>query len=81
MAADKQKLTEFQLSYLDARDSAIGAAAELGEMRYQLAQAHHQIGSLVHQINLLHASRTWKIGRFILLPLRALRKALRLLMS
>jgi 2-polyprenyl-3-methyl-5-hydroxy-6-metoxy-1,4-benzoquinol methylase len=81
MAADKQKLTDFQLSYLDARDSAIGAAAELGEMRYQLAQAHHQIGSLVHQINLLHASRTWKIGRFILLPLRALRKALRLLMS
>ena len=81
MATDKQKLTEIQLSYLDARDSAIGAAAELGEMRYQLAQAHHQIGSLVHQLNLLHTSRTWKIGRFVLLPLRAIRKALRLLMS
>ena len=81
METNKEELRELQLAYLDARDAAIGASAELGEMRYQHAQAHNQIGSLVHQINLLHTSRTWKIGRFILLPLRATRKALRLLVK
>jgi len=81
MEANDQELIKVRLAYLDARDAAIGAAAELGEMRFQHAQAQRQINSLVEQINLLHTSRTWKIGRFVLLPLRAIRKALRLLMS
>ena len=81
MEAINQELIEVRLAYLDARDAAIGAAAELGEMRFQHAQAQLQVDSLVQQIDLLHTSRTWKIGRFVLLPLRAIRKALRLLMS
>jgi hypothetical protein len=75
------KLTEAQLAMLNARDHAIGAAAELGEIRYQHDIALREIDSLVHQLNLLRGSRTWRIGRFVLLPLRALRKALRLIMS
>ena len=77
----EQSLFDAQISYLAARDSAIGAAAEVGELRFLLARAQHENTVLVHQINLLHTSRTWKIGRTILLPLRVLRKVLRMLMS
>jgi hypothetical protein len=81
MEATGVKLTEAQLAMLNARDHAIGAAAELGEIRYQHDKALREIDSLVHQLNLLRGSRTWRIGRFVLLPLRAIRKALRLIMS
>jgi 2-polyprenyl-3-methyl-5-hydroxy-6-metoxy-1,4-benzoquinol methylase len=74
-------LSDSRIAYLAARDSAIGAAAEVGELRFLLARAQHENTVLVHQINLLHTSRTWKIGRTILLPLRILRKVLRMLMS
>jgi 2-polyprenyl-3-methyl-5-hydroxy-6-metoxy-1,4-benzoquinol methylase len=75
------KVSDSQIAFLDARDSAIGAAAEVGELRFLLNRAHHEQAELINQLNLLHTSRTWKIGRFILLPLRALRKVLRTLMS
>ena len=77
----EKRLSDSRISYLAARDSAIGAAAEVGELRFLLARAQHENTVLVHQINLLHSSRTWKIGRTVLLPLRALRKVLRMLMS
>ena len=72
------ELQELSLAFLNARDSAIGAAAELGEMRFRLEKATSEIDSLVHQLNLLRSSRTWKAGRLLLLPLRAVRKVLRL---
>jgi 2-polyprenyl-3-methyl-5-hydroxy-6-metoxy-1,4-benzoquinol methylase len=77
----EQKLSDSQIAFLDARDSAIGAAAEAGELRFLLDRARHEHAVLTHQFNLLHTSRTWKIGRFVLLPLRAFRKVLRILMS
>jgi len=73
----EQQIIDLQIAILDSRDYAIGTAAELGEMRFQLAQAHQQIDSLALQLDLIHSSRTWKIGRFVLLPLRVLRKVLR----
>lgn len=75
------KLRESQLSLLDARDHAIGAAAELGEIRFLQEISLREIDSLSHQLYILHGSRTWKIGRFVLLPLRAVRKVLSLLMD
>ena len=81
MESNAKKLTETHIAFLDARDHAIGAAAELGELRYQHESARREIDSLAHQLNLLRGSRTWRIGRFVLLPLRAVRKALRLIMS
>lgn len=74
-----EQLSRLSLSLLDARDHAIGASAELGEMRFRHDQARREIDSLVHQLNVLHGSRTWRIGRFMLLPLRAVRKIIRLL--
>ena len=76
---NEQQIIDLQNAILESRDHAIGTAAELGEMRFQLAQAHQKIDSLAHQLNLINSSRTWKIGRFVLLPLRALRKVLRIL--
>jgi chromosome segregation ATPase len=75
------KRQEVNLALLDARDSAIGSAAQLGELRYRHDKSLREIDSLVHQLNLLHGSRTWRIGRFILTPLTALRKVLHLILK
>jgi hypothetical protein len=32
-------------------------------------------------LNLIHGSRTWRIGRFVLLPLTTIRKVLRLILK
>ena len=81
MNDESAQFKEMALAILDARDYAIGASAELGELRFRHDEAVREIDSLVHQLNLLHGSRTWKIGRFVLLPLRVVRKALRLVMN
>ena len=75
------KRQEVNLALLDARDSAIGSAAQLGELRYRHDKSLREIDSLIHQLNLLHGSRTWRIGRFILSPLTALRKVLHLILK
>ena len=81
MEIEITKRQEANLAFLDARDHAIGSAAELGELRYRHDKALREIESLVHQLNLLHGSRTWRIGRFVLSPLTALRKVLRLILK
>ena len=75
----EQQIIDLQNAILESRDHAIGTAAELGEMRFQLAQAKQEIDSLVNQLNLIRSSRTWNIGRTVLLPLRFLRKVLHVL--
>jgi 2-polyprenyl-3-methyl-5-hydroxy-6-metoxy-1,4-benzoquinol methylase len=75
----KAELLEQKVKVLEARDHAIGASAELGVMRHRYTEAQKLVDSLVHQLNVLHGSRTWKIGRFMLLPLRAVRKVVRML--
>jgi hypothetical protein len=75
------KFRESQLALLDARDHAIGASAELGEIRFLQEISLREIDSLSHQLIILHGSRTWKIGRVMLLPLRAIRKVISLLMD
>ena len=81
MEIEITKRQEANLAFLDARDHAIGSAAELGELRYRHDKSLQEIDSLVHQLNLLHGSRTWRIGRFVLSPLTALRKVLRLILK
>jgi hypothetical protein len=75
------ELREAKLAFLGARDNAIGSAAELGEIRFQLQEASMEIESLANQLHILHGSRTWKAGRFLLLPLRVIRKIIRILVS
>jgi 2-polyprenyl-3-methyl-5-hydroxy-6-metoxy-1,4-benzoquinol methylase/regulator of replication initiation timing len=80
MEVEITKRQEANLAFLDARDHAIGSAAELGELRYRHDKSLREIDSLVHQLNLIHGSRTWRIGRFVLLPLTTIRKVLRLIL-
>jgi chromosome segregation ATPase len=72
---------DYKMKLLHTRDAVIGASAELGTMRARYEATESQVDSLVHQLNLLHTSRTWRIGRFVLLPLRAVRWMLRKLNS
>lgn len=62
-----------QNDLLHLRDYAIGTAAELGVMRSRYAKAQYEVESLIEQLELLHSSRTWRIGRIAMIPLRALR--------
>lgn len=77
LEATKADLRIQQKKTLESRDFAIGTSAELGVLRHRYAESQKLVDSLVHQLNLLHQSRTWKIGRFMLLPLRAIRKIVR----
>jgi len=79
MEAENSQITELALAVLDARDYAIGAAAELGELRYRHEQARQEIDSLIHQLNIIHGSSTWKVGELVLKPLRLVQKVLRLI--
>ena len=72
---------ELRMNLLHARDAIIGASAELGTMRARYESAQAQVDSLVNQLDLLHTSRTWRIGRFMLLPLRGVRWIIHKFMS
>ena len=80
MEKEIMKRQEADLALLDARDYAIGSTAELGELRYRYEKSLSEIDSLVHQLNLIHGSRTWRIGRFVLSPLTVFRRILRLIL-
>ena len=80
MEKEIMKRQEADLALLDARDYAIGSVAELGELRYRCEKSLSEIDSLVHQLNLIHGSRTWRIGRFVLSPLTVFRRILRLIL-
>ena len=77
----KEANDRLTMDLLHARDGVIGATAEVGMLRFQYEDARRQIDSLVHQLNLIHGSRTWRIGRFVLLPLRAVQRVLRKLLG
>jgi 2-polyprenyl-3-methyl-5-hydroxy-6-metoxy-1,4-benzoquinol methylase len=81
LAAAQAECREQQLQTLEARDHAIGASAELGVLRFRYQESQNLVDSLVHQLNLLHGSRTWRAGRFVLLPLRAVRKLVRMILK
>ena len=70
-----------ELEILNARDHTIGRAAELATTqhelavaRHQLAVARHQLAALRHELTAVRSSTTWKLGRFLMLPIRILRR-------
>jgi 2-polyprenyl-3-methyl-5-hydroxy-6-metoxy-1,4-benzoquinol methylase len=81
LAATQADCREQQLQTLEARDFAIGTSAELGVLRFRYQESQNLVDSLAHQLNLLHSSRTWRLGRFVLLPLRAVRKLIRMILQ
>ena len=77
----KRELADSEMRLLQARDYARGCAAELGEARATFAfdqqVAKRQLNQARKEITNLHASRTWKLGRLIMLPVRIARRVLK----
>ena len=73
----QDELRRLEIQLLSARDHAIGINAELGEARHRAEKAQKESADLRLHIKKIQQSRTWKIGRLVLLPLRVIRKLLR----
>ena len=63
-----------ELEILNARDHTIGRAAELATSQHELEVARHQLAALRHELIAVRSSTTWKLGRFLMLPIRILRR-------
>ena len=76
----KQELANSEMRLLQARDYAKGCAAELGEAQANFAihqqLADRQVRQARKKIRDLYATRTWKMGRLVMLPARILRRLL-----
>ena len=79
MTAKQLRIEELEVALLDERSQTTAASVGLDELRVHYNLAISEIGSLVHQLNVIHNSRTWKLGRLALFPLRAIRKVVRFL--
>jgi len=77
----KQELADSEMRLLQARDYAQGCAAELGEAQANFAihqqLADRQVRQARKKLRDVYATRTWKIGRLIMLPARIARRALK----
>ena len=77
LAQLRGELADLEMRILQMRDFNIGCAAELGEAKANLAKNQNDLNRERQQIKAIYASSTWKIGRFILLPIRILRRILK----
>jgi flagellar biosynthesis chaperone FliJ len=77
----KQELADSEMRVLQARDYARGCAAELGEAQANFAihqqLADRQVRQARKKVRDLESTRTWKMGRLIMLPARILRRILK----
>jgi len=77
----KSELAAAEMRVLQARDYAQGCAAELGEAQANFAihqqLADRQVIQARKKNQAIYATRTWKLGRLILLPARIARRILK----
>ena len=77
----KHALADSERRLLQARDYARGCAAELGEAQANFALhqqlADQQVRQARKKLRDVYATRTWKIGRLIMLPARIARRVLK----
>jgi hypothetical protein len=77
----KRELAESEMRLMQARDFARGCAAELGEAKSNFALhqqlADRQVIQARKKNQAIYATRTWKLGRLIMLPARILRRILK----
>ena len=76
-----RELAESEMRLLQARDFARGCAAELGEAKANFAihqqLADRQVRQARKKTQGIYATRTWKMGRLMMLPARMLRRILK----
>ncbi len=77
----KKELDELKMSLLHTRDYARGCAAELGEARtffeIHIADADRKVRQARRKNQQIYATRTWKIGRLVMLPIRIVRRIIK----
>ena len=77
----KRELADSEMRVLQARDYARGCAAELGEAQANFAihqqLADRQVRQARKKLQELQSTRTWKMGRLMMLPARILRRILK----
>ena len=73
----KRDLADSEMRLLQARDYARGCAAELGEAKARMNLTNRQLRQARRKITDIHASRTWKLARLIMLPARIARRVLK----
>ena len=77
----KRELADSEMRVLQARDYARGCAAELGEAQanFVLHQqlADRQVRHARKKAQGIYATRTWKMGRLVMLPARIARRILK----
>jgi hypothetical protein len=77
----KSELAAAEMRLLQARDYAQGCAAELGEAQANFVLhrqlADRQVRQARKKVHELQSTRTWKMGRLVMLPARILRRILK----
>jgi hypothetical protein len=77
----RRELADSEMRVWQARDYARGCAAELGEAQANFAihqqLAERQVRQARKKVKDLYATRTWKMGRLIMLPVRILRRIIK----
>ena len=77
----ERELADSKMRLLQARDYARGCAAELGEAQANFAihqqLADRQVIQARKKNQAIYATRTWKLGRLIMLPARIARRILK----
>ena len=71
------ELADLEMKVLHLRDYNLGKAAELGEVKADLAKNQRDLNQERKQLEAIYASRTWNIGRLVLRPIRVLRRLLK----
>ena len=77
----KKELDDLKMSLLHVRDYARGCAAELGEARtffeIHIADADRKVRQARKKNQQIYATRTWKMGRLVMLPIRIVRRIIK----
>ncbi len=77
----KKELDDLKMSLLHVRDYARGCAAELGEARtffeIHIADADRKVRQAQKKNQQIYATRTWKMGRLVMLPIRIVRRIIK----
>ena len=71
------RISVLEHQVLQAKDQIIGVYAQNGELLHRLAIAQKNYKKLREEVNLIHSSTAWRIGRLLLSPVRTLKLVIR----
>ena len=71
------RVRELEMALLQSRDYSMGLSAEVGELRATIALLQKNNQKLRKTAEGLTASRTWRAGRVVMLPVRIVKRILK----